>query len=173
MLSTITLSRTWISGDMITVDQKRHLDQHVDFSLGKVPDNNWSMFLQLSRTTGLLPYRIRSYYVNLGTSFAKRNRLEQQILNGQRLSEGAVDTSNEPSSSTASTTGKRKRPLDDTIQVLLQASKEKKAVSQAPDHARRCGVGFSTPTFVGSRSLRRKYVKDLDEPTSGKQGKAL
>jgi hypothetical protein len=111
--------------------------------------------------------------VNLGTSFAKRNRLEQQILNGQRLSEGTVDISNEPSSSTASTTGKRKRPLDDTIQVLLQASKEKKAISQAPDHARRCGVGFSTPTFVGSRSLRRKYVKDLDEPMSRKQGKAL
>lgn len=172
VLSTITLSRTWISGDMITVDQKRHLDQYVDFFLGKVPDNDWSFFLQLSRTTGLLPYRIRSYYVNLGTSFAKRNRLEQQLLNGQRLSDCAADNSNESTSSAASTTGKRKRSLDNTIQDLLQASKETKAVSQVPDHARLCAGGFSTPTFVGSRSLRRKYVKGLDESTSRKQGKA-
>ncbi|KAI8331769.1 hypothetical protein BC941DRAFT_155290 [Chlamydoabsidia padenii] len=157
-LSTITLSRTWTSGDMITSSQKQQLDQHVDYSLGQVPTNDWSLYLQLSRTTGLLPYRIRSYYVNLRTAFAKRSTLGQQLVNEQILTGDNKPIDRSPK--------KRKRPLDNTIQLLLQAAKEKKVVAtQVPS----TNETFSVPTFVGSRSLRRKYIKNVDESTSRKK----
>ncbi|ORZ14039.1 hypothetical protein BCR42DRAFT_492680 [Absidia repens] len=161
-LSTITLSRTWTNGDIITAEQKRCLDQHVNYSLGQVPPatTEWALFLQLSRATGLLPYRIRSYYLNLGNAFAKRNRLEQQQIAAEELEESIGQSS-----------GKRKRqpqPLSGTTSLLLQASKENQRISQVPDSIRCQSASFSTPTFIGSRLFRRKYVKSLDDSTARK-----
>ncbi|CAO3589776.1 unnamed protein product [Absidia cylindrospora] len=161
-LSTITLSRTWTNGDIITAEQKRCLDQHVNYSLGQVPPatTEWALFLKLSRTTGLLPYRIRSYYLNLGNAFAKRNRLEQQQIAAEELEDSISQSS-----------GKRKRqqqPLGSKTSLLLQASKENQRISQVSDSIRYQSASFSTSTFVGSRSLRRTYVKSLDESTARK-----
>lgn len=166
-LSTITLSRTWTNGDIITAEQKRCLDQHVNYSLGQVPTSEWALFLQLSRTTGILPYRIRSYYLNIGNAFAKRNRLEQQQQSAEELEHEINQQSSAPF-----TKGKRKRQplgINITTPLLLQASKENQQVSQVPDNIRRHTASLSVPTFVGSRSLRRTYVKNLDE-TSARKG---
>ncbi|KAI8098966.1 uncharacterized protein BX664DRAFT_320043 [Halteromyces radiatus] len=169
LLSSITLSRTWVNGDLITPKQKRILDQHVNYSLGKIPPNEWSLYLQLSRETGLLPYRIRSYYINLGIAFTrwKKSGHQRDLSTASSSALSTVVTQGNSDqiqqSSIKQYNRKRKRLLDSTAQKRLQASEEHRKISRATDQKRQSTELFSVPTSVGSRSLRRKPIKGVDD----------
>ncbi|CAO3623169.1 unnamed protein product [Cunninghamella echinulata] len=180
LLASITLSKTWVNGDMVTKEQKQLLDQHVNYATGEVPKNDWQLFLQLSRHTGLLPYRIRSYYVNLGISFDKRRKNDRTpsspSISSSVISDAVInnninkkDNNDENTITIGKSTKKRKREMDNTVQLLLEASKKRQRITRIPDHLRKNTMAFSTETGVGSRPLRKKPINGIDEPINTRE----
>ncbi|CAO3645289.1 unnamed protein product [Cunninghamella blakesleeana] len=176
-LTFITLARTWANGDMLTKEQKEKLDQHVNYIKGEVPKKDWQLILQLSRQTGLLPYRIRSYYINLSIAFDNRNKGKNQLSITSTLNSHKIHVNNSNSNRddhnsdnhssyalTVENPNKRKREMDETVQKLLETSKKKQRVIHISNHLRKNSFAFSKETGVGSRPLRIKPISSIDEP---------
>ncbi|ORX63152.1 hypothetical protein DM01DRAFT_1013148 [Hesseltinella vesiculosa] len=142
-LATITRPSTWVTGcngkgideeqhisqrlssDPLTAEQKRILDQHVDYRhqciRASLPHHDWALCRHLARETGLLPLRVRSYYINLELAFAKRNHRPERLRDPPGTAQRKPKPPPVP-----------KAKVPQAIQDLLQAAKQNQSIARSP-----------------------------------------
>lgn len=72
VLYAITLPRSWDSGSLLSIEQRRVLDSHADKIQGKVPLDDCRLIASLARELGISIQRVRRYYEVILEAYEKR-----------------------------------------------------------------------------------------------------